>query len=1120
MSSNKYISKETSKEFFKSVGFVRHHIESFTHCIQNIIPETITETVPFEHESENYRLVYRFDNCYLHKPGVVENDGKITDIYPNMARLRNFTYSSPLFIQVSKSFTKKLTGETVDSVETFFTGLIPTMVRSIQCRLYRATESECISAKECIYDQGGYFIVNGTEKILMGMERMCTNQVYVFPNKHDPDDIYSEITSIEEHAKKAPSSFYIHLIPSSSLGKKSLRAFISYFKKEFPVGILFKALGLCEGIKNVVFKQYMFKTVKGLKRRDLEILVDSIEEESFHIQTQEQAFIYLTKIATTQGSTDEKSETYIHAVLQKEFLPHIGIDDKSYGKKITFLVYMIQKLLQVYYEQRDYDDHDHEKNKRIDESGILFGNIFKQAWAKVNRELQLMVKKKMEGGANLKDITLSQLINNLSLTKDLNYCLSTGNWGVARNSKMKTGVSQVLNRFNYQATLSHCRRNINPMPKNSILSKPRQLHNSTWGNVCCSETPEGHSIGLVKNKALSNHISVAFSDIYVSELLSQQNLLKMPSEETPFIIFLNGKIKGWYANDNPYKFIRILKLNKTLPIDISVCCDYTTFEINIYTDSGRKCRPLFIVQDNRIKMTGEYLDLIKKGIKTWNDTIADGIVEMVDSGEQETLLVCVKPQYLGKDGENYTHCEISDSLIMGVCSSIIPYANSNPSARTTYQASMTKQSLSVPGLNYMDRMDTMTHILNYPQKPICQTDAMESMHFNDLPAGQNAIVAISTNYGYNQEDSIDICKASVDRGMFRSMFYRTYKDSESKTIGAEEHFGQPDEYSAHKLDKDGIIPVGIKVYDGDMIIGKLSNSIGIDGRPIKPRCVYIKHGEHGIIDKVLFSTNSDGTLTVKVRVRQERIPEVGDKFAAVHSQKGVVSILKAQEDMPFTSEGVTPDIVINPCSQPSRMTIGHMKEIRSGKYGSLSGTFPDATIFSESTGVIAMENIGDGLKELGYERRGWEKMYNGTTGEEFHALIYIGVCYYQRLKHMVQDKIHARASRGPVSTLFRQPVDGRSREGGLKIGEMERDTLISLGGSATIKERLMDLSDKFKTTICDDCGLLCIGNPEKKIWICKACKSKNVSWVYIPYACKLLMQELYAVGIASRLRLE
>ena len=1101
--------------FLQRTAFVRHHLDSYANFIKTTLPDTIKETPIFNHETENYHFIFKYENVFVHSPSITEHDGKVTEIYPNECRLRSLTYASPLFVKVTKKLTKKLTNEIVESSETIFCGMIPTMVRSEMCRLYDSNESDLIRANECIYDKGGYFIVNGMERILVGMERMCTNQVYVFPNKNDPEDIYAEISSIEEGAKKAPSAFYIHHNTSSSLGRKNLKACISYFKKEFPIGILFRALGTTDNITDIILDTNLFKNIKGLKRKQLELLVASIEEDSFHIKTQDDAFRYLTKIAVTQGSTKEKELIYINAVLQKEFLPHVGIDEKSYPKKSTFLVYMIQKLILTYFEQREYDDHDHCKNKRIDESGVLIGNIFKQAWSKLDKELKIFTKRKLENTNNITNIILSQIINNLSITKDLNYVISTGNWGVIRTSKTKTGVSQVLNRFNFQSTLSHSRRIINPMPKNSVLSKPRQLHNSSWGTVCPFETPEGHSIGLVKNKSLGCHISIGFSDIFITELIQKMNIYKNKQINTPFIIFLNGKILGWTENDEIYYKIKTLKINNTIPYDTGIYYDTSNKEICIFTDSGRTCRPLLIVQNNKIALSKEHVEKISNNEMQWDDLITEGIIEMVDSGEQENLKICMKPQLLGKDGENYTHCELNSALLIGVCSSIIPFANHDPSARITYQSSMSKQSLSIPGVNYQQRMDTMMHVMHYPQKPLCQTKAMESMHFNDMPAGQNAIVMITTYFGANQEDAIIISKSAIDRGMFRSVFYRTYKDSESKSIGAEEHFGIPEEPGTDKLQPDGIVSVGTFVQEGDIIIGKVSSSIGLDGQKIKPRSISIKHGEQGIVDQVLMSKNPDGTTTVKVKVRSERIPEMGDKFAATHSQKGVVGAIIEQQDLPFTSEGITPDIIINPHSQPSRMTIGHMIEISTGKYACAKGEFQDSTIFAERK----IEEMGDGLAALGYQRRGWETVYNGQTGEKMEALVYTGSCYYQRLKHMVQDKIHCRSSKGPIATLTHQPTEGRMREGGLRIGEMERDCMISLGCSGLLQERLMDLSDKYKTTVCEKCGLLCIGNPEKNIYLCKSCKSKNVSWVTMPYATKLLIQELYSVGIAPRLKL-
>lgn len=1104
--------------FFARSGLVRHHLDSYAHFIQTIIPDTISETPGFNHETEDYKFAFQFENVYLHKPSVVENDGTITELYPNECRLRNLLYGSPFFAQVRKRLYSKLTKQTTETVQNVFCGMIPTMVRSIQCRLYQATTEELYAAKECIYDQGGYFIVGGTERILMGMEKMAVNQVYVFPNKSDPDDIYAEISSLEEKARKAPSPFHIHLTVSSNLGKKTARAsFSAYFKSEFPVGILLKALGKTEYIKKDIISNHRFRNVKGKNWRELETLVDSIEEESYFVSTQEAAFEYLSSIATTNGSTEAKSKAYVNAVLQKEFLPHVGIDEKSYKKKERFLIYMIQRLLLTYYKQRDYDDHDNCKNKRTDESGVLLGFIFKQVWNKVTRELHILVKRKLENGNALADIDIGQLLNNLSLTKDMTYVISTGNWTVIRSSKNKTGVSQVLNRFNLPSAISHSRRNINPMPKNSVMNKPRQLHNTSWGNQCPFETPEGHAIGLVKNKALSSTVTVGFSDIITTELMHKKGLSDSPSEDTIWTVFCNGKIVGYDKDDSMYHYIRGLKMTGALPADMGVYRDLPNFEVQVFTDSGRSCRPLFIVTNNTIGLTKKHIEEMATGEKNWDDLITEGVVEMVDVGEQENLLVCVDPAKLKSSQKRYTHCELSPSLLIGVCASVIPYANSDPSARITYQSSMTKQSLSVTGTNMQHRMDTMAHAMHYPQKTLCPTKTMPFLRSNDLPAGANAVVFVTTYGGWNQEDSIIMSKAAIDRGMFRSTFYRSYKDSEKKTVGSEEIFAvPPNETGTDKLQPDGIVAVGTYVEEDDMIIGKVSNAIGLDGQPIKPRYVRVRHGEHGIVDAVMVSNNPDGTKSVKVRVRQERVPQVGDKFAATHSQKGVLGAIMRQEDLPYTSEGITPDIIINPHSQPSRMTIGHMKEIRSGKFAALSGQTQDSTIFERHD----MEKIGEGLKELGYERQGWEVVYNGTTGEMMQALIYVGVCYYQRLKHMVDDKIHARGSRGPVTSLTHQPSDGKARDGGLRIGEMERDCLISLGASYTLTDRLMNLSDKFECPLCEECGLIAIHNSAEKIAVCKACKSKKIVVVHMPYATKLLIHNLYSVGIAPRIKVK
>jgi DNA-directed RNA polymerase II subunit RPB2 len=1147
-SNGKSFGVRVANQFFKSQGFASHHLASYAHFVQTIIPEIITETPPFDYENDMYRFSYSFRNIYLHKPVIAEHDGTGREITPIEARQRDLTYSAPLFIQVTKRFNHKLTEETIENQENFFCGCIPVMVRSIQCRLYCATEDKVIKAGECTYDEGGYFIVKGCEKVLIGMERMATDQVYVFPNKHDPQDLYAEISSLEEKSKKAPSQFYIHILPSNTLGKRSLRGYLNYFKKEFPLGILFKALGLTSGIKDLIYKDFLFEGLRPIDKKALEDLIDGIEEESHHIQTTSEAMMALAKIATTPISTPDKKILFITAVLEKEFLPRTGIDIHTFPSKVRFLAYMTQKLLQVVFGLRPHDDHDHERNKRSDESGILLATIFRQSWNKVNRELQLSIRKKLDSGAVLKEILLGQLVNNTSLTKDLTYSLSTGNWSAIRNSHMKTGVSQVLNRFSHQAVLSHLRRNMNPMPKNSALSKPRQVHCSSWGFMCNFETPEGSSIGLIKNKGLLCSVTVGFSDIFISEIIHPK-LQSQLSSENSWTILLNGKIQGFDRDDDIYHQIHKLKIRGMLPCFTGIYSNRKYREIYIWTDSGRKCRPLFIIRNRlyealeevglsrsiyktisgfveepylEVAMTEAWLKDLESGKKTWNDALREGLIEWIDAAEQENLLICVRPEDLNRDGLPYTHAELSDAFIIGACSSIIPYANSDPAARITYQSSMSKQAASCPATNSKQRFDTMSHELWYPQKPICQTAAMDPMHFNELPGGQNCVVALITSGGANMEDAVILNQSSVDRGMFRETFYRTYKETESRITGQEEYFGKPpNEPAAHKLGPDGLVRVGVRVDEEDILIGKISHASDSDGRPLKPSQCYMKHGERGIVDQVLLTQNPDGSHTAKVVIRQDRVIEIGDKLAAVHSQKGVVGLIKAAVDMPFTAQGIIPDILINPHCIPTRMTIGHLKEIRAAKYGSASGTLQDATIFS-ATGKRndeVQKDIAKGLHDLGYQEEGWEVVYDGITGNMMNARIFVGVCFYQRLKHMVQDKIHARQTRGPIESFSHQPSAGRAREGGLRIGEMERDCMISLGAAFNIQQRLRDLSDKYKLPVClyKNCGLIAIANPEKKIWICRACGRKKIGYVWVPYAAKLLIQQLMATNLALRI---
>ena len=1111
--------------------------------------------------SKEYEVALMFENVSLRKPTIFENNGAILPMMPNDARMRNLTYASPLFVDVRirTTFIDNTRGGVRETRERLFPnvhlGKIPVMVGSKYCLLHDQKHLTPIALGECAEDYGGYFIVGGGERVIISQERMAANRPVVFRNNRNPTKEVEviEVKSIGPDNDQVPKSNAVKIMyhpknPQIHL----LRATMPRVKTDIPLWILFRALGVIHDkeICDLIIGPETDGTFDGL-------LTESIME-AVEVRTQESALSWLSTHVNSWSSRTTK-QMRIEDILSLELFPHIGLKPEFNYDKACFLAHMARKVMWVASARMPNDDRDAYPNKLVDLPGFLLANLFRTYFTtKMIKDIRSSLAKEIHSGGwrasgNFEEIVnvsnINKVVKSVILEVGMKTSLATGNFGSAKiGGPSKIGVSQVLNRLNYISGLSHLRRISTPIEKTGKLIAPRKLHNTQWGFICPSETPEGHSVGVVKNMSSTAIVSIYSNAKTIKEFIRAAGTLKPLSttstaeKHSSTRLFLNGAWLGTLNSADTLPMLELLRKAKRcgrIHVQTGIIWKASLREIWITTEAGRMLRPLFyaealreIAADSSGKLLADVTAITSwERLLLWESPKGNALIEYIDPGETESAYIAMFPEEVARSTDSYTHAEIHPSTALGTLASNIPFPDHNQSPRNSYQAAMGKQAMGMYAMNFRDRYDALAHLLCYPQVPFVSPFMSRFYGAQAMPSGQNIVVAILTYTGYNQEDSIMINRGSLDRGLFRSIFYRTYKDEERKnqSSGEEERFVCPDpsmtkqmknaNYS--KLDETGFVPENTFVDTDDILIGKhvplrVPTGMVIPAGAKKYRDVSrtMRNNETGWVDKIFKNRNGEGYSFAKVRVRQDRIPEIGDKFSSRHGQKGTCGMILDPEDMPTTASGLVPDIIINPHCIPSRMTIAQLLETLLGKMGREMGCLGDGSPFNN----VTLEGLTKIMRDdLGLEPTGNEVLYNGFTGRQMETSIFMGPCFYQRLRHCSADKMHSRSS-GPLVMLTRQPAEGRAREGGLRFGEMERDCVAAHGITEFTKERFMECSDLFRCWSCQDCGLIAVVNPKEGIWNCRGCgNTTNFSAIEIPYAYKLLLQELETMCISSRI---
>ena len=1092
-----------------------------------------------------------------------------------------------------KSMIAPNTQSFIITIEKVFLGKFPIMLQSDYCILNKISPEIRYTMGECRRDLGGYFIIQGKEKTVVVQEKFGDNMLYI--RKFEGDDIeylYSaEIRSVSENVSKPIRTLSVKIVaPSSAYTFKNIVVNIPNVRKPVPLFIVFRALGIISD------KDIITTCLLDLNKYEqmVDLFIPSVHDAGA-IMTQQLALKYIGLL--TKGKRIE------HAleILADYFLPHVG--EVNFTEKAYYLGNIIFRLLSVYHGLEQPTDRDNFKYKRVELVGSLLYDLFREHYNMQHKSIQQLLESRLYFNKSIYENDLPALLKTfndeefrkrkvLTTIEDGFRKAFKGNWGATTHTK-RIGVVQDLNRLSFNSYLSHLRKTNLPLDASAKVVGPRVLHSSQWGFIDPIDTPDGGNIGLHKSLAITTYVTLGnnANREHMINWLREKISLKFVEECSPLMLSVMTKVmlNGYWTGSifDPFDCVNKMKLfrrNALIPIYTSITFDIKLNTIFIYTDGGRLCRPIFYKDEETEKLSFDTPEIMKKmqdGNYSWNELITGfnekrienfnpnenkiyelqelyknvsseknlkkAVIDFIDSSESENALISINQEEYSK--KKYTHLEIHESLIFGSLCNLINFPENNPPTRNSFSCGQSKQACSLYHTNYQMRMDKTAVVLNNGQIPLVKSRFLDYINKEENSYGENVIVAIMCYTGYNVEDAVLLNEGSLKRGMFNTTYYSTYEAHEESSknvdIVSDLRFlnietdptviGTKTGYDYSKLDKFGIIKEGTEVNDKIVLIGLASSSSDNKNKKID-NSKTTKKGQLGIVDKTFITEGEEGQRIAKVRIREQRIPNLGDKFASRAGQKGTVGLVVPEIDMPFTKDGIRPDIIINPHALPSRMTIGQLVECLLGKTCVMFGGFGDCTAFVNKGSKIKV--FGELLLRQGYHSSGNEILYNGMTGEQLESEIFIGPTYYMRLKHMVKDKINYRAL-GPRTALTKQPVSGRANDGGLRIGEMERDSVISHGITNFLTESMMERGDKYYIAVCNVTGVLAIYNPTKNIFLSPMADGpvkfissldgkdinienitkfgRNFSVVCIPYSLKLLIQELQTINIQLRI---